>query len=267
MKSGTLSMITLAVLVSASGCTRKEAPARKPAETTRPASTATDAGAAKAEPKSAARLLDEAIEARGGVQALKKASSWKSSWKGTSKGTTHAGTMIFHHGAVRRDFTTPDGKQVVSVRAADACWNRIGDNAGRCNPAEEKLCRRGIALNRAALLWPLEEEEGWSLEAGTLTIGETAYDTLTARTGEDPVRVTLVLDPEDHLIHRTVLHDATVGGRTGDIVAEVLERVEACGTVMTAKSKVLFDGTPIQVNQNTDIQCGPVDPAVFAFGP
>jgi len=253
MRPGTACTCALAALALAAGCSKKDPPAPPTA--------------GQAEPGAAARLLDEAIRARGGIQVLKRASSWKSTWKGSSKGTIHTGTMIFHQGAVRRDFTTPDGKQVVSVRAPDACWNRIGDNAGRCDPAEEKLCRQGIALNRAALLWPLAEEEGWSLEAGTLTIGETTYDTLAARTGEDPVRVTLVLDPADHLIHRTVLHDATVGGRTGDIVAEVIEQAEACGTVMTAKSKVLFDDTLIQVNQNLDIQCAPVDPAVFSFGP
>lgn len=265
----TRTVLVLAGLVLLAGCEetqQDETPAGgqpAPAAAPRPATTR-ETGAPE---DPAHELLQAAIKARGGIEALKGASSWKSKWEGTSKGTTHTGTMVFDQGAVRRDFATPDGRQVISVRAPGACWNRIGDNAGRCNPAEEKLCRQGLVVNRAALLWPLAEQPGWTLQAGTRTIGEVTYDTLTASPAQHATRVTLVLHPDDHLTHQTILHDATVGGRTGDIVAEVLETVEACDTIMTARSKVLFDGTPIQVNHNTAIQCGPVDPEVFSYSP
>lgn len=213
-------------------------------------------------PTSPAALLDAAIQARGGFEKLKAASSWTGKWKGISGSTVHDGTQVFKDGQIRRDFTMPNGQEVTVVRGLEECWTTMGDKLIPCQESEKKFAKQGVALNLASSLWPLKEK-GWELKPGPADTGEQAHDFLKATNQEYDADVTLVFNPKTHLASRIILHGVTLGNQAGDVVAEVLETRKYCGVVFYTKSLVTFAGQQISSNDLGEITCGPVDDKIF----
>jgi hypothetical protein len=218
--------------------------------------------ASKSQPSgAAAALLDRAIEAAGGLEKLKAASSFTCKSNVTMLGVPVDAVTRYTAGKARLDFTSPLGSPVTRVESTESCWVTRGQAVVPCTPEMARHVANYQRLFRLSWLWPLKEEPGWRMKVGTAKQGGTERGALTIRKGD--FEGTLLLDKQSHLVMGLELR-ATMMGMKGKFKGVFSEHEEHCGVKIATRQVYSFMGRVVVEEKASDFRCGPLDDKVFA---
>lgn len=249
MKRITVTMLSAALCLSACKQEPREQP---PSQPTKKAKTP------------AQLLLDTAIEATGGLEKLKAASSFTGKSHITMMGVPREATIWYKAGRWRMDYTAVLGFPYTRMEGRDDCWEKRGWPVIPCAPEMRKFVSKFQSLFRASFLWPLKEEPGWTLALGTAKQGDKERDALNLKHGEH--EGTLLLDKTSHLVVGMKM-EARFMGMEGLVEAMFSEHEEHCGVQMPMHAKNFFKGQLFVEEKVAEITCGPVDDKLFERPP
>lgn len=258
--------VLLAFSVVAIGCEKKsEEPPTTPEPMTPP-----DKAEAPAKPEVPAapatkldpevvKILDAAIEARGGGEKLEAASSIAAKYNGKVFGMTMVGEIFWKSGVLRLEVTGPSAK-MTWVAGKDRCWQKSGPVVMPCTEEMTKFQKIVQTYNLAADLLPLKAG-GFEVKAGQEKVGDKTFDLLTIKAADLDTPAKFLFDPETHLLSRKVIQ-VTHGGQTGESIEE-LEYTDACGIKMVSKYHGTFMGKPLSEEELSKFECKPLDDKIF----
>jgi len=245
----------LAFCLAALACGEKPAPAEEGA--------AADKTGAKAEESTVDQLLNAAIEAQGGIEKLKAASSWRSSSKGTYMGMPYEAVNLYNDGVVRMDITMPGDEKMAMVTGVDNCWMTSGPVVIDCSREEREANRVNIAMSRASLLWPLEEP-GWKISpAGAVEVGGRKCDAIEIEHAATGAKGILAFDPVTRLL-AFARYDAKMMGQPVRFESWPSDYEDFCGVKMAARWKMTMNGKPYVDEEILDLACVPIEAAALA---
>jgi len=232
---------------------KAEAPAADEAKAAAPAEPA-----AKLDP-AAAKIIDAAIEARGGAEKLEAASSVTAKYKGEVFGMTLEGTISYKPGTVRVDIGSPPNN-VAWVVGTDICWQQMGPVTVDCQEEMIKLQKIYQKYNEAAELLPLKEGD-FEVKAGQEKIGDKTYDLLTVRAAGIETPAKFFFDQDTHLLQRKVFQ-ITYGGQAGEVI-ENLKYADGCGIKIVSKYQATFMGKQFSDEDLSKFECKPLEDKIF----
>ncbi len=248
--------LVISVSLALGACETKDKPQPKP-----PADKGKQPPVDMAVSAEAARILDSAITAHGGLAKLKRVTAWTASSKGTYMGMPYEATSTYHQGEVRMDITMHDGGRMAMVHGERNCWMRTGPVVNSCPEQERKAQREFSIYERTAQLWPLKEGD-WKLAGGKTAIDGKPHPSLTISKPGLGGEGKLVFDPETHLLERAVF-PGEMYGRKGTYVIDVSHYHTDCGVKMARDTVVSFEGNKVVEEKYGEFHCGPVDPDLF----
>ncbi len=209
------------------------------------------------------RILDAAIQARGGLDKIKVMASRTYQSKGTFMGMPYVANNVYQLGTLLMEVGTEGGTaaRMTMVWGLDKCWNKSGQVLLPCAPEEMKNAQASMTVDRATLLFPLKEP-GWELNGSKAEQDGKAYEILMVRETASGVTGVLMFDPTTHLLAR-VKYQGTRGGQSGEYVMDLQEHKELCGVQFPSKMATTFMGQPYVSEEVVEMKCAPVDPALF----
>lgn len=245
----------------------KAPPAEKtaPAEKTPPAEAARDAPA----PSAAEATVDRAIEAAGGLTALREACAAMSvKSRGTFGGMPYE-MATFWQAPDRLVMAFEDGAMTMGY-VGDACWNHAHDVVLDCTPDEAKSAKQTQWVVHLTNLYPLKEPGVTLEDAGAKELdGRKLAGVRATKAGAPVETVEFWFDSEDGLLRR-VAWDGAMGPSAGRFES-VIEAYAAAGPdgalKVPSKSKMLIDGRLLMDETASAPEFGPVDAARFERPP
>jgi effector-binding domain-containing protein len=215
-------------------------------------------------PPSAAEILDAAIEAAGGLAKIEAASSWTSTTKGVYMGMPYESKNAYKNGLVRMDLQM-SGERMSMVMGADPCWMQSGPVVTACSQEDRQINRKTSAMGEAMRLAPLRRP-GWEISARRADVDGRPADVFVVRNAAAGAEGMLIIDAETHSLLKSV-YTATMHGQEGEVAVVPAEYEDLCGVRTPTRIVSTFDGAPYVEEEVVDLQCGPVDDAVFAEPP
>ncbi len=264
--------ILLALSFAAIGCEKQaEEPPTAPEPMTPPDKAeepakeeAPAAPAVKLDPE-VQKILDAAIEAKGGLEKLKAVEALVvNDYRGELMGVKRKGkaTVSFKDLHMRMDCTKPTGE--VSVYGTRFCWMKHGQVVVPLDKSIAEIQKYSQPLFRGAmLLWPLKEEPGWQTAiTDDEKLGDKTCKALKVSPPGIEKEATYLFDPENHHLVAMRL-EVTLGENTGEIIDEFLEFKDVCGVKFHTKETQTFMGQRMNTEEMGDIECQAVDPKIF----
>jgi hypothetical protein len=209
----------------------------------------------------ATEILDLAIQAAGGLERLRAASSWTSTTKGVYMGMPYESKNVYKSGVVRMDVAM-SGEPMSMVMAGDPCWMKTGPVVTPCSAEDRAANRKMSAMGEAMRLAPLVEP-GWDVTAQRADVDGRPADVFTVRNAAVGAEGMLVFDAETHVMTKAT-YAMTMHGREAEVLVVPSGYREMCGVQMPAKMVSTFGGAPYVEEEIVDLRCEPIDDAVFA---
>jgi len=210
------------------------------------------------------KLLQAAIEGRGGLEKCKAVGAMSGKTKGTYMGKPYTAEFQYKIGeAMHMDISMPGGQGMSMTFGSDECWNKIGPVVVPCKEDQKKENVQMLAFDKAVMLWPLAEGD-WQIEAGKKKEGDKEYDTLSVKSEKLGVEGTLVFDPESHMLVNGTAKGSWMG-KEGEYSFKMSDYSEECGVQMAHKSETAFNGEKFMDEEYLEINCEPIDEQVFAM--
>ncbi len=204
-------------------------------------------------------IVDKAIEAAGGIDALRA--------KLAQMTVTTTGTYFGMPYTMTTSWRAPDAMQMAMPgmtmsMSASACWNKANDVVFDCMERDNASNAAMLFAAHMANLYPLKDE-GVTLEAaeGADVEGRPTL-AVKATTAKGPVPVTLYFDKETYGLAK-VAYTGNLFGIDGAIETIVTERKAVDGVQIAAKSKLLVNGKVVIEEALTEAKLGTVDATVF----
>ena len=209
------------------------------------------------------RILDAAIQARGGLDKIKVMASKTYQSKGSYQGMPYVANNVFQIGTLLMEVGAEGGSsaRMTMVWGLDKCWNKSGKVLLPCGEEEKKNGQASMTIDKASLLFPLKQP-GWELSGSKAEQDGKAYEVLMVRETASGVTGVLMFDPTTHLLAR-VKYQGTRGGLTGEFVMDVQEHKELCGVPFPSKMATTFSAQPYVSEEVVEMKCGPVDASLF----
>ena len=231
-------------------------------------STAPDArtaGAATTAPAAAGALLDKAIAAAGGLEALERAARWSSRTKGEYMNTPFEARNAYRPGELRMEVTTGGDQPMTMVSGVANCWTASGPVVIPCAPDEQQLNAVNMAVTEALRLAPLKQP-GYTVTASRGLLAGAPCDVLEAEHAATGTRVRLLLDPRTSLVAEA-RYAAELFDRRGEFVIALGDYRERCGARLPDRRTTSFEGRTLVTEQTVELDCTPPDPALFQKPP
>ncbi len=259
MKKATLFLLAA---IFAVGCEGK-----KPAEEAKPQQVAPAEKAEKAPAPEAAKpaedparqLVQQAIEARGGLEKLKAASAFSCRSSGVYMGQPYQAVSYYQPGQLRMDILDPSGAAVMSMMwGMEDCWNTMGPVVMPCDEQSRKEAMTMLVMGRALDLYPLLEPE-WRLQLSSE--GQPPAKVLQVTHKPSGVGGKLFFD-DQNLVSRQV-YQGSVMGQAGEFVVTMKSWSEQCGVKMPTESEGTFQGRPYVSEKVSEVTCSAPEAKVF----
>lgn len=208
------------------------------------------------------QLLDRAINAHGGYDKLRAASTWIADIRRYQRGDSYVMTNYYRPGMVRLEQENADGEKSADVIGHPHCWGKHGPIVISCSDETRENDRPRVIMEMAVQLWPLKGPD-WSL----LTRTEEAADRLQIDVLEALYRpldskVTIRFDQNTHLLHSMSI-DGIKGGELGTHTHEYSEFNEHCGVIMADHNVKSFQGRVWVEEDVLSLECEQVDEELF----
>jgi hypothetical protein len=210
-------------------------------------------------PFSVKKIIEAAIEARGGRETLEALGAVRADFKGSILRWDYQGTVVRTLDHVRYDFNHPE--VVAEVRGIKHCWRKIGPAVVPCVPDKQVLYMGLQALDRATFLTMLKQPE-YELKASREDWEGHACDVLEIVDKQTRIGGWIYFDAETHL---PIGVKMDVGGPKGKthIIGRYSDPVDACGVKMFSKQSLSLFGRPLIVEELSDFRCEAADPKLF----
>jgi len=265
MRKSIVWLTAAALLVACEKKQEQEKPAEPEAAPAAPAPAAGEAAEAGEPAKAddpALKLLDAAIEARGGLEKAEAVEGWTASTRGVYMGGPYQAVNHYTPGTMRMDVLDPAGEPAMKMLfSLDDCWSQIGKVLIPCTEQTKDEYRTMMAMDQAFLLYPLKEA-GWKLEAGEQEVEGTTYKTLQVEHAGTDAKGTLFFDPESHQLVR-MSYQGSMMGKPTSFVTTYTDYKETCGIQLPGASETTADGKPYVTETCTEVTCGAPAPEVF----
>jgi len=233
-----------------------------PTSGTKPVARKSPVASLAASSPEAVKILDAALKAHGGSEALKqKTAASVVEAKGKYYGQPY--TSKVH-------WKAPDKMlmDIVSMKATmgyigKACWTKLHEVVVDCQAEESKVAREMLLAQHWSMLYPLKEK-GVSLQPaktakvdGKETVGITA-----AKAGAGP-KITLAFYKKTHLLAAITYRGHWSGGKQGLVTNLMLGYKKVEGLNLPAKTVMSFNGKMIIEEEVTRVSLGKVDEKSF----
>jgi hypothetical protein len=216
----------------------------------------------ESDPVDASDILNTAIVAHGGTDALRAASTWKAEIRRHQRGSSYVMTNYYRPGMVRLEQDSGDGRRSADVIGDPHCWGMAGVVSIPCSSETRENDRPRVIMEMAVQMWPLLQQP-WELRsASTREEAGRTLDIVEAFYAPRNTLVELAFDGETHL-----LNSMSVSGIKRGVVGRHLhvysDYVERCGVKMPAHNIKSFEGEVWVAEDVLELQCIPVDESLF----
>jgi len=235
----------------------------RPAARQRPVPRKRPAVALKPSSPEAVKILDAAIQAHGGAEALKKK---------TAASVVEAKGKYYGQPYTSKTYwKAPDMMlmDVVSMKATmgylgKTCWTKLHEVVIDCPAGEVKVAQEMLLAQHWSMLYPLKDREVSVQPAKTAKVdGKETVGVTAARTGVAQ-RVTFAFYKKTHLLASINYRGHWSGGKMGLVSTLVLGHKKVDGLQVPAKTVMSFNGKIIIQEEITKFSLGKVDEKVFA---
>lgn len=205
------------------------------------------------------------IENHGGVEKLKKASSFSAAYQLEMLGAKLRGKLKHKAGAMRMEYVIPYGDRVIQTTAQGQCWQQRGQVIIPCDKATADHASRLAGLLEASWFFPLKERKDRTVKLEQVEQGGKQLDGLTILGGGDALGTLLY----DRAAARVVglKMQTTLMGKAGELVGDFSKFEKTCGQEIATKHVYSFDGKPYLTLAIEGILCEPLADSVFAQPP
>lgn len=214
----------------------------------------------------AKQILDRAIAAHGGVNALRDASTWKAEIRRHQRGSSYVMTNYYRPGMVRLEQDQGEGQRSADVIGDPHCWGMAGVVSMACSPETRENDRPRVIMEMAMQLWPLLQAP-WELRsASRREESEQSYDVVETYYAPRQSTVELSFDSDTHLLSRIAVSGIRRGveGQHMHVYSDFVER---CGVQMPSHNVKSFEGEVWVEEDVLELQCIPVDESMFERPP
>jgi hypothetical protein len=207
-------------------------------------------------------LLESAIYLRGGLERLKRGSSFSAVYDGTLLGTRIHGKLYHRPGALRIEHKAPTRDPVAQVTAEKSCWQSIGLAVLPCLDPLRTHTARLSQLLEASWLWPLLRRKDRSIKIERVQAGaeEQLKLSLTGGSGE-PIG-TLLMDGKTNQVVGLEMQ-TTLGGKTGAFVGTFGGFQKTCDVMLATERRYTFLGQPFATEKLGNVICEKLDDKLF----
>jgi len=210
--------------------------------------------------------MDAAIEAHGGYEALRAASTWVAEVRRFQRGDSYVVTSYYRPGMVRMEQDLGDGERSADVIGDPHCWGMSGPASIPCSPETRENDRPRVVMEMAAQLWLLKGDDWLLLGAEVSDLDGESVDLVTARYLPRDSEARFVLDGETHLL-RSISVDGLKEGVLGTHLHTYSEYEEQCGVMMASHNEKSFEGATWVAEDVLQLTCQPVDEELFVRPP
>lgn len=216
----------------------------------------------KASSPEAVKIVDAALKAHGGLDALKqKTSASVVEAKGKYYGQPYTS---------KTHWKAPDKMlmDIVSMKATmgyigKTCWTKLHEVVLDCQGEESKVAQELLITAHWSTLYPLKEK-GVSLQlAKTAKVNGQETEGVTAAKAGVGIKVTLSFYKKTHLLAAISYRGHWSGGKQGLLTTLILGYKKVDGLQLPAKSLMSFNGKIIIEEEVTKLSLGKVDDKVF----
>jgi hypothetical protein len=202
--------------------------------------------------------LVAAIEAQGGVKALKACSTFSSGYQATGKGINKRfkikkGKFFHQVGTSRLEHVIPYGDLVVLGSGPDKCWRKQGQVVIPCEPVQREHATKLGRLLEASWLWPLRERKEYQVKTESRQHGGKTYDAMTVSFG-GAEQGTLLIDPQTSLVTGLTTR-TTMLGRTGELTVTFTKLEKVKGVQIGIEREYAFAGEPYLTEKLIGVMC------------
>lgn len=210
----------------------------------------------------ARQILKQAIEAHGGYDALRAASTWTAEVRRHQRGSHYEMTNIYRPGMIRLEQDLPDGGRSADVIGHPHCWGKHGPFSMPCSVETRENDRPRVVMEMAAQLWTLLGND-WRIEEQS---GEqSAQDgvrTFVAHYLPLDTDVTFGIDAASGLLSYMTVK-GTKEGVFGTHRHEYSDFREQCGVLMPFANVKSFEGDVWVREEFLSLKCIAVDESLF----
>ncbi len=221
-----------------------------------PADAPAPATATQVEPgesPAAKKLMDAAIAARGGWEAMDGTAFITADWKGELESMQLTGRYAYLPGRSRLDLNAGAAYDTM-VGGIDRCWKKKGPVVLPCQQREADFQKAYHTLLLAAHLWPMRKTATWALDADSTEEDGQRWDVLRYRTTDSKLAGELLLDPATHLVARGRCR-VQLGDKRGRIAIHFSDYRPACGSAMAHRLRSTFAGLPLSDEHLSAVKC------------
>ncbi len=209
------------------------------------------------------QLLEQAIQAHGGYDKLKVASTWIADIRRYQRGDSYVMTNYYRPGMVRLEQDIGEGKKSADVIGHPHCWGKHGPVIIACSAETRENDRPRVVMEMAAQLWPLQGPD-WNLIGRSEEMADNGLkvDVLEALYLPLDSKTTIRFDQETHLLHSMSI-DGVKGGEKGTHTHRFSDFDERCGVMMANHNVKSFEGQVWVEEDVLNLECGTVDESMF----
>jgi len=213
-------------------------------------------------PDESQQLLDSVLQAHGGYENLRAASTWVAEVRRYQRGSSYKLRNYYRPGMVRLETDLGNGERSADVIGHPHCWGKNGPMTFPCSAETRENDRPRVVMEMAAQLWPLRGEN-WSLLSTSVEIVDgVPLDALHTR--YEPLNSAAVLRfKQDSGIMHSISIDGIKGGRKGTHTHVYSEFTEQCGVLMPMHNVKSFEGDIWVEEDILQIECIEVAESMF----
>ena len=218
------------------------------------------------ESEAAHLVVDAAISAHGGHEALEAASTWVAEIRRYQRGSSYVLTNYYRPGMVRLEQDLGNGEKSADVIGDPHCWGMHGPVSIPCSPETRENDRPRVIMEMASQLWPLKGEDWVLLGAGEVATGDERMDKVTARYMPRDTRVEFVFDGATRML-RSISVEGIKGGVLGTHLHIYSDYEDYCGVKMPSHNVKSFEGEVWVEEDVLAVSCRPVEEGLFIRPP
>lgn len=209
----------------------------------------------------ARQILERAIAAHGGYDALRAASTWTGEVRRFQRGGHYEMTNIYRPGMIRLEQDMPDGGRSADVIGHPHCWGKHGPFSLPCSPETRENDRPRVVMEMAAQLWTVLEND-WQINDRSVRTSSDGLNTFVARYLPLNTDVTFGFDSVSNLLSYMTV-DGTKDGVYGTHRHEYSNFRERCGALMPFGNVKSFEGEEWVREEFLSLRCEPVEESLF----
>lgn len=207
-------------------------------------------------------IIDAAIDAHGGFDQLKAASSWIADVRRFQSNDSYVIKQYYRPGMVRLEQDLGDGEKTGDVIGHPHCWGSSGPVSFPCSPETRENDRPRIIMEMGAQLWPLRENKWELLSAGQRKGENGSFDVVRARYIPLDSLAEFTFDSNSRLL-RTISIIGVKEGVNGTHLHTYSDYKKMCGVLMPSHNVKSFDGDVWVEEDILSLECTDVPEEFF----